>query len=188
MAIVTIEKPVSMPVGLADARIQCMLDADLTDEDVFIESLIASAVDFCERYTNRPLIPQKKRFIGRFSSCVQLMPNLISVEEVKYFDKSLVEHVLSADNYYVDTTSIVGNVSPLKSWPTVANNHPQPVSINFTCGYGGADKVPESIKQCILLLVGHWFRNREAVTVGVTSSQLGFSVDSLLEHHIVSEV
>ncbi|EOA3031101.1 head-tail connector protein [Yersinia enterocolitica] len=33
----------------------------------------------------------------------------------------------------------------------------------------------------ILLLIGHWYTNREATVIGVTSKQLEFTVDSLLQ-------
>jgi uncharacterized phiE125 gp8 family phage protein len=47
-------------------------------------------------------------------------------------------------------------------------------------GYGGSHTVPEPIKQAILLLVGAWFENREAVLTGTIVATLPFAVDALL--------
>lgn len=180
MAIIYVQPPQELPITLDEARIQCMLDADLTDENSLIESLIASAVDVCQRYTGRPLMSQQMRYVGGFKSCVELSPNLLSVESVAYIDQSGDEQTLASDQYYVDKASIVGGVSPIGSWPDVNRNHPQPVVIEFTAGY---EQVPDSIKQCIRLLVGHWFRNRDSM--GSVSDGLKYSVDSLLGSHRV---
>jgi len=41
------------------------------------------------------------------------------------------------------------------------------VKVNYVAGYGAATAVPQTIKQAMLMLIAHWFENREAVgTVG----------------------
>jgi uncharacterized phiE125 gp8 family phage protein len=54
------------------------------------------------------------------------------------------------------------------------------ILVEFTAGFGAAAAVPAAIKTAILLLVGHWFANREAATIGSTGSALPFAVDALL--------
>jgi len=172
MPIISVNPASEEPITLAEAKIQCQVDADLTDEDAFIEELILSAVDFCEQYTGRRLITQEQKYIGRFLPRIELAPNLLSVEAIKYMDSQGVLQQLANDKFYV-MTAIVGEVQACINWPTVLTNHPQPVEISFTCGYGAAEDVPDSIKQCIRLLVGHWFRNREmggAVTGSILDS------------------
>ncbi|WP_145491348.1 MULTISPECIES: head-tail connector protein [Yersinia] len=39
----------------------------------------------------------------------------------------------------------------------------------------------EDIETAMLLLIGHWYTNREAIVIGVTSKQLEFTVESLLQ-------
>lgn len=41
-------------------------------------------------------------------------------------------------------------------------------------------EIPEPIRQAMKLLCGHWYENREAVTVGVMSRSMEFAVNSLL--------
>jgi uncharacterized phiE125 gp8 family phage protein len=43
---------------------------------------------------------------------------------------------------------------------------------------------PEDIKQAVVLLVGHWFENREAVVAGSSQEQMPLAVDALLDSHI----
>ncbi len=177
MHIIAINPPSEEPITLAEAKIQCQIDVDLVDEDTFIEGLILSAVDYCEQYTGRKLITQEQKYIGKFSQTIELVPNLLSVESIEYMDLKGVFQSVSSNEYYV-TVAIVGQVQPRFSWPQSLPNHPQPVEINFTCGYGSAEDVPESIKQCIRLLVGHWFRNREAS--GAVTGAIEEAASSLL--------
>ncbi len=40
---------------------------------------------------------------------------------------------------------------------------------------------PEPLKQALRMMVGHWFENREAVAMGVTSDMVPFGVFDLLK-------
>jgi len=190
MPIINVTPPAEEPITLADAKIQCQIDADIVDEDTMIDSYISAATGFCENYTGRPLITQEKQYLGMFcpSAAIELTPNLLSVESVVYIDADGATQTLDPEAYYVDTASIVGRVIPLEPWPSVKQPHPQPATVNFTCGYGDASDVPSSIKQCMRLLVGHWYRNREATITGVSSAPLDFAVDELLNQHLVFRI
>jgi uncharacterized phiE125 gp8 family phage protein len=177
MPIISVNPASEEPITLAEAKVQCQVDVDLVDEDVFIDGLILSAVDFCEQYTGRTLITQEQQYVGRFTPNIELAPNLLSVEAIKYMDSRGLVQQLASDQFYV-TTALIGEVVACNSWPATYPNHPQPVEINFTCGYGAAEDVPDSIKQCIRLLVGHWFRNREMS--GAVTGSIADSAHSLL--------
>jgi uncharacterized phiE125 gp8 family phage protein len=45
--------------------------------------------------------------------------------------------------------------------------------------------VPPAIKQAILLLVGHWFANRETVVIGTIVAQMPSAVEALLSTYRV---
>lgn len=183
MPFINTTPPVEQPVSLELARMQCQIDADITDEDALIDGMIKAAVDYCEKATGRALITQEKQYIGCFSSVIELMPNLLSVESIKYIDTNGTEQTLSADQYYNDIASVIGKVIKIGTYPSTQATHPQPVTISFTCGYGDADAVPDSIKQCILMLVGHWYRNRESVSVGTINSEMEFAATALLNNY-----
>ncbi|WP_299195748.1 head-tail connector protein [uncultured Amphritea sp.] len=188
MPIIQATPPAEEPITLEDARVQCQIDADITDEDALIDQFIAAAASFCETFTGRPLITQEKQYIGGFGKLIELTPNLLSVESVTYIDVDGATQTLDPVTYYIDTASVVGRIVPLESWPSVKSGHPQPVTVNFTCGYGAAADVPDSIKQCMRMLVAHWYRNREAVIVGVSAGPIDFAVDALLNPHRVMRI
>lgn len=87
---------------------------------------------------------------------------------------------VSTDVYYVDTTSLPGRVGLAyeQEWPTDVTTGIGAVQVNYVAGYGAASAVPETIKQAMLLLIGHWYTNREAV--GPSMSAAPMAVDSLL--------
>jgi len=48
--------------------------------------------------------------------------------------------------------------------------------------------VPEKVKSAIKLLVGHWYKNREAVVTGTVPRPLEMAVQSLLSQNRVIPV
>lgn len=188
MPIIIATPPAEESITLVEAKLQCQIDADIVDEDSVIDSYIGAATSTCEEFTGRPLITQEKQYIGGFSKCIELTPNLLSVESVEYIDIDGNPQTLAPAKYYIDTASVIGRIVPLEAWPSVQSAHPQPVTASFTCGYGTADDVPDSIKQCMRMLVGHWYRNREAVIVGVSAAPIDFAVDALLNPHRVVRI
>ena len=70
-----------------------------------------------------------------------------------------------------------GYILPAKGsdWPAT-DGEPESVRIEFTAGY---TSVPASIKHAALLMIGHWYENREAVTE-IKLSDLPMAVDALL--------
>jgi uncharacterized phiE125 gp8 family phage protein len=54
------------------------------------------------------------------------------------------------------------------------------VEIQVVVGYGAEDAVPQEYKQAILLLLGHWYENREQVTVGEVAREIPMGVEALL--------
>ena len=47
-------------------------------------------------------------------------------------------------------------------------------------------EVPATYKQAMMLLIGHWFENRENVVIGVVSKEIEFSYKSLICGRIVT--
>ena len=59
------------------------------------------------------------------------------------------------------------------------------VTVTYTAGYAAGEE-PQSLIQAMLLLVGHFYANREAVTLGGTSSapqEVPLAVESLCNQH-----
>jgi uncharacterized phiE125 gp8 family phage protein len=97
------------------------------------------------------------------------------------------------DDYIVDDFSQPPRLLPVTSWPSMTSST-NAIRIRFRAGYrtdsyfdtdyDGAQTLPASIRQALLLLVGHFFENREnSVEKALSTIPHGFQ--TLLEPKIV---
>ena len=101
---------------------------------------------------------------------------------IAYYDTNDTEYFI--DVYFVDTKSEPGRIvlNSGNSWPSTTLRPANGVCITFIAGYGdAATDVPKKIKQAMLLLIGHYYENREAVlSTGMNAVTVPLAVDSLL--------
>mgnify|MGYP000358402268 CR=1 FL=1 len=173
-------------VSIADAKRHLRYFA--SDNDAFIGSLILAATLHLEGRNGilgRALVTQTWEMrLDEFGCApggrIELpMPPLQSVAWVKYIDDAGIERTVPEDDYTVDAQHIIGRIRPRygKVWPVTLPDE-NVVRIRFTSGYGAADAVPQPLKQAILLLVGHWWINREAV--GQSGGPHAMAVEALV--------
>lgn len=168
----------------------CAFSADVVTksgeaaEDALLTSLITVAREYCEGYLWRALATQTiEAYPARFPccNCIELpRPPLQSVTSIQYKDSSGTETTMTeGTDYIVDADSNVGRIvlPNGKLWP-VASYPVNPIKIVYVAGYCKENPIPLSIKQAMLLLIGHWYANREAV--GAVGGAVDFSVKSLL--------
>lgn len=180
-----VTEPASEPVTLVEAKAQCRVDT--STDDTYIASLIKGARLLCEAKLNRSFITTTWSVTFDAFPCgneaIDLpRPRLIAVSSVVYTDTNQQSQTWAGSNYTVDTKSEPGRIMPAYTgiWPA-ALSHINTVTVTYTAGYGAdATFVPQSIKQAILLIVGHWYANREQVLVGAISKEIEVSVDALL--------
>ena len=107
---------------------------------------------------------------------------VVSVDLIQYIDQDGVTQTLAPSAYKLDNVTAPARLMPAygTTWPGTRNEI-NAVSVTYTCGYGGAAAVPETIKRWILLRVGALYENREEVVTGrsVSVAPMPF-VDSLL--------
>ena len=112
-------------------------------------------------------------------------PRLSSIASITSLDGNGDQQTLDPSLYCFDTSSEPARILPANggSWPYPATYAPGTVKITFVAGtYGDGVMVntcPAAIKHAILLLVGHWYTNREAVVPGGMAN-LPLAVDALL--------
>lgn len=159
-------------------------------EDSLLSILITAAREWCENYTGRALATQTlEAYADSFGAKDEIkmpMAPLQSVTSVKYKDYAGTETTLTADTDYIaDTTQEPGRIvlPYCVSWPSFTAYPVNPVKIRFVAGYYASKLIPKGIKQAMLLLIGHWYINREAV--GDVKGPLEFAVKSLLSQHRV---
>lgn len=94
------------------------------------------------------------------------MARLVSVESITYLDGSTGVRQTMAPSSYSYEARDGGRITPAFGtvWPS-ARVYPGSILISATFGYGpSASNVPDTIKQAMLLTIGHLYEHREAIT------------------------
>lgn len=113
---------------------------------------------------------------------------LQEVESITYIDTNGDEQELAEDDDYTIIESEPAQIIPAygKCWPST-RCYPGAVKVTFKAGYGpDGDTIPAPIKQAILLLIGHFYENREIIVTGATVAQIPYAVDALLNPYRLS--
>lgn len=187
MALILVTGPTAEPVTLAEAKLHLRVDID--DDDDLIEALVAAAREYVERLC-RPqlaLISQTWKLVldATPGDTITLRPYpLQSVSSIKTTSDAGVEATYSASGYQVDTVSEPGRLR-LKSgysWPSTTLQALNGFEVTFVAGFGDdPSDVPQQIRQAVLLLIGHWYENREVqIVTGAVPASLAFTVMALL--------
>ncbi len=182
--------PTTEPISLAEAKAHLR---DLSGrEDSLIESWIVAARKYVEGTTWRQLITGTWTLnMDAWTWPVFIEhPPLQSVTSIKYFDTSNAQQTLSSSLYQVDIASQPGRIVPVfgEIWPDLFWRL-NPIEIIFVAGYGdGAMDVPAETRQAMLILIGHFSENHEAVLTGTISKAIEFGVQALLGVNTMAEI
>lgn len=183
---VLITAPVDTPVSLDEVK-RHVNAPESSDDDGVLNVLITAAVSHIDGWTGilgRCLMPQTwRQDYDDFRSCMRLpLFPVASITSLKYTDTAGAEQTIAGANYTLkndDRGAYVEFVSTY-SFPSL-NAESSAVRIAYVAGYADAASVPGAIKAAILLLIGHWYANREAVAVGPNAPVvLPMAVDALL--------
>lgn len=181
-----ITQPTVEPITLAEAKVQCKVDADITADNDLITGLITSAREQAEHRTGRCLIEQTHVLtLNAFPTySLDLIGSpLISVVSVKYIDGNGTLQTLPAPDYQVIDDELVGRIIPAYglSWPS-ARLQPGSVQVEYKVGYGAAAAdVPVSIKSWMKMAVATLYANRESVVTGTIAELPRDYMDGLLD-------
>ncbi len=184
MALKIYTAPATEPVSLVEAKLHLKVDG--TDDDTLISGYITTARETVEGIARRALITQTWDFmLDEFPEGDELkipFPPLQSITSVQYTDQDNVTATFAASNYAVDIYSEPGRIKLVygAAWPGISLYAANGVKVRFIAGFGAAAAVPAKYKQAILLLVGHWYANREQVGVNVNLFEIPFGVKALL--------
>ena len=159
----------SAPIAQSEAKAH--LRVMTSDEDSYITSLITAATQAAQNYTNSYFINTTLRMNFSYfpDSEFRLYGGKInSVSNIKYYNASDVLTTWDASNYSVNLDSEPCLIT-YGSSSTVPNTYikTNAVVATYVSGYGpSSSDVPMSIRQAILILIGHFFENRQEVVFG----------------------
>lgn len=205
-----------LAVTLEAAKIQLRILNDLQDQDTFIQEAIAQAVDYCEEVTKRSFVTstweltidqvdnahseewwdgvREGHMASMFSPCPIVMPNppIKEILSIKFYDFNDTEIEFPLSDCVINPSLGRITLKNGKMWPSNLRGY-DAVKITYTKGYGNAIDVPSAIKRAILLLVSHWFENREIIQGGenftaFTIGEAPHMVDAILKKFMVKRI
>ena len=162
---------------LATLRQQCQIvtidvDSDGIDshpDDGLLLGYLAAAVEHAEDFTGLSIALRTYEMAwDKFppEELVLLRPPFIGLLSFVAGEDSDGE--VDPDSYTIDTYGTFARVIAFSGWPFVTTGT-NAIRVRFMAGYrddSDATPLPASIKQALLLLVGHWYANRESVAEG----------------------
>ena len=172
-------------VTVEQARNQC--NVSHREDDNFLKAAIAAAQQYIERQLecvvgNSTYTITADRFpVGASPFPLPLWP-ISTVTAIRYKDNNGDSQTLNLLSIVQPATNERYSIARVdwEPWPTTKKT-PQCVEIDVTAGYASAASIPAPLAQCALMLVAHWYMNRESVTIGAVSKEMEFSVNALLD-------
>ena len=163
------------------------LRVEYPDDDALIERLIMAATRYVEQATGCRFVQQ---MVDELYDGDDARPRPYSfrpweratVLPLRWQPVAAVQRVEIAGqpvtDYQVDSAG--GRLIRVSGWPSGRAN----IRVVYTAGYGAnqadaASLVPDVV-QSVLLLVGHWYANREAAQTGTVATEIRLGVDNLL--------
>jgi uncharacterized phiE125 gp8 family phage protein len=187
LAVVTSSAP---PITADEVGDFLRLD-DFDAQSDLLDSLIAAAVEYFANETRQQLTQATLRMTSDAFPCCNTirLPRgpLQSVTSIKYLDREGAQQTLAAGTYTVDADARPGRIvlNDGESWPDTLDQA-NAVEVTYVAGYATTN-LPTALRIGIMLLVGHWYVNREAVVTGTIATQLPLSVESIINQHAYPE-
>lgn len=190
MILVLKTAPAAEPLSLQEALLHCRIDH--AEENTLISNLITTARQYVEELCG-PLITQTwEQYEDGWPAGESLLigkPRLQSVTSVIYTDEDAVAVTFNAAYYTAATEDAWRPAIVLKpdyDWPTVTLFNSNPIKITLVCGYGATEaSVPLPLRQAMLLLIGHWYEERQIAVVGKHVAYIPFAINALLANYRV---
>lgn len=173
--------PTTDPVSLAEAKAHCRVEQ--AEEDALLAGYIIAARQHLEQITGRALPVQSFDMTLDDFPCGSVpiaLPRApaTSIVSIQYVDADGTTQTWASSNYQFDGSRDPARVVPAPNvfWPATQNRLAA-VTVRFVAGYS---QIPEPLRHAMLLLIGYWYANREAVNIGNIVSELPMGVQALI--------
>lgn len=164
------DTPVTTPSEITLELVKSHLRVQHTDEDSLIAQYLAAAIASVEKLTGKLLSRRAVTQEANAFGCYMPLfwgpsPASLSIE---YLDGDLAEQTIA------DARIARGRVYPADAWPTAIEGS---IILSYTAGY---ESVPNDLIAAVLLLTGHLWANREAVS-DKPMSEVPMAVEALTQ-------
>ncbi len=184
MSLVMTSGPALEPVSLAETKAHLRIDG--TAEDALLQSLIITSRLHIEAALGLALITQSWGcFLDRWPKAGRLVLPLrpvAAISHVRIWSDDGTSETLDPARFLLDGQGAPPRLVALDSTLDLARRRAiNGIEIGFTAGFGGApEDVPATIRHALLLLVAHWYENREPVQIGQSVAAVPAMVSELL--------
>lgn len=169
------------PIDFDTAALHLRLGSDTSEQLLIEDILIPAARRYVENRSG--LIIVQRSFVEEHSPAkgylVLSKRPVVSIDPIDYTDSDGAEQV------YEDARLSEGRV-----YPALNGSFPVPgiggLRVTYTAGLTEDELANEDysdLKPAILLLIGHWYANREAVNIGNIGNEVPLAVDSICDQY-----
>ena len=165
-------------IDTKDLQEHCGIALADSSHDSFLDNLCLAAVDLFEQETNCHLLERTADYTVDAPPADGdpiYLPHwpVISIGDFQYVDSDGVTQTATSSDFIRSTTTRPASISLKdgKTWPVVPNQAATITIKDVKTGHATAAGVPMAVRQSILLLVAHYFENRETVIIGTNSSE-----------------
>lgn len=157
----------TLPIDLATVKLHLKLDSDTTD-DTLVTALISVAQEIVETYCRVRLLPTTEElYIDQFPFEYQIQLSkwpITAITYCQYYDTNGDLQTLPSTDYIVDGVSKPGRLclNYARWWP-VSRWIDNAVWIRYVVGFATTAAIPATLKQAMLLIIGHLYENRQDV-------------------------
>lgn len=151
--------PVLTPVSVSDCKSELVIEH--SRHDTYIGTLITRAVDYLEKYLERPIMEQEIEFITneKGKGLIRVPSPIISLDAITAVDvnpETLVETSTALDVSDFTIRDEVDPVGIFGNFDAVYDYH----KVEMTVGYESASVVPGGIKDLVFMLVSARYTDR----------------------------
>lgn len=189
--------PAIEPITPDEAKAQSLIDSDADDQ--LLQRLIRTARQTIEGPDGAGIFLVAQTWKLKLDC---LPPEIwiptgpvLSIDQITYVDDGGATQVLAADGYQWRRGKFEARIkAPYDgTFPTVRKQY-DAVQVTFTAGFPGTndspptvDMVPDPLRHALLLLVEHYYDNRDTVGFS-TISEMPFGVSAILDRYRVGRL
>lgn len=169
--------PASEPITSDEAKKQLEIASSDTTHDAQLTLLIQAAREQWEHDTDSACLTQTLQVNLEcfYSDRIELPKRPIqSITEIAYYDSDDTTQTLSTDVYSLDAARREIRLKSTQSWP-ITYDRWDAVTVTYVAGYASSALVPSIHKQAMLLLVAHYFENRDMLMSDAMQSMRAYS-------------
>lgn len=177
--------PTADVLTLTEVKDQLRIDG--STEDAYLERLIKAAIAHVEGPYGIGVILASQEWALHLDNWpgvieIPLYP-VQSVTSIEYLDEQGSSQTLDTSRYRVDLVSNPARITREfnETWPSV-RLVTNAITVNFEAGYS---TIPEDLKAAMLMIIAHWYEQRESVVIGTMASEVPQGAQAILNQYRV---